>query len=91
MLRHLIELSLRFRGSVIALGGVLVVYGLFVASRAKLDVFPEFAPPRVTIHTEARGLSPEQVEVLVTQPIENGVNGVGDLDSIRSQSISPMS
>ena len=51
-------------------------YGLYTLSHAKYDVFPEFAPPVVTIQTEAPGLSPEQVELLVTQPIENVINGV---------------
>ena len=87
MLRRLVEGSLRFRGVVVALACVLLGYGLFVAAHAKLDVFPEFAPPEVVIQTEASGLSPDEVDVLVTTPIENAVNGVGNLESIRSQSI----
>lgn len=91
MIRLLIELSLRHRGTVIALACVLVLQGLFVASRSRLDVFPEFAPPQVVVHTEAPGLSCEEVEALVTLPVENGVNGVGGLESIRSQSIQGLS
>lgn len=91
MLRRLVEFSLQFRGVVIALAGVLVAYGLYVTAHAKLDVFPEFAPPQVVIPTEAPGLAPEQVEALVTQPIENAVNGAGNLQSIRSQSIQGLS
>ena len=61
------------------------------AAHAKLDVFPEFAPPQVVIQTEAVGLASEQVEQLVTRPIELAVNGVANLESIRSQSIQGLS
>ena len=55
MLRRVVHLSLEFRAVVIALGCVVVAYGLFVASNAKLDVFPEFVQPQVTVQTEAPG------------------------------------
>lgn len=91
MLNHIVHFSLKFRGVVIALACLLIGYGLFVAAHSKLDVFPEFAPPMITIQTEAPGLSPEQVEQLVTRPVENGINGVPNLESIRSQSIQGLS
>src|SRR3989442_2942255 len=91
MLKAIVELSLRFRGTVIALAFVVTGYGLYVASNAKRDVFPEFAPPQVVIQTEAPGLSPEEVEALVTRPIEAAVNGAGNLESIRSESIQGLS
>src|SRR5213596_1705870 len=91
MLRWLVDFSLRFPGVVITLGIVLLGYGIYTASRSQLDVFPEFAPPQVVIQTEAVGLSPEQVEQLVTRPIETAVNGVAHLESIRSQSIQGLS
>jgi len=91
VLRHLVEISLRHRGIVIAQACVALVYGVTTTDRAKLDVFPEFAPPQVVIQTEAPGLPPEQVEQLVTRPIETTVNGVGNLFSIRSQSIQGLS
>lgn len=91
MLRALIASSIRFRGVVIALSLVVVAYGAYVATHARIDVFPEFAPPLVVIPTEAAGLSPEEVEALVTRPVENAVNGVGGLDSLRSQSIQGLS
>ena len=91
MLTAIVQFSLRFRGIVIALSCMLVGYGLYTLTRAKYDVFPEFAPPLVTIQTEAPGLSPEQVEVLVTQPIENAVNGVAGIESLRSGSIQGLS
>jgi CzcA family heavy metal efflux pump len=60
-------------------------------TKAKYDVFPEFAPASVTIHTEAPGLSPEQVEILVTTPVENALNGVQGIETIRSTSIQGIS
>src|SRR5437016_5893982 len=91
MIKRLVDFSLRFRGVVITLGIVVLGYGIYTASRSQLDVFPEFAPPQVVIQTEAVGLSPEQVEQLVTRPIETAVNGVAHLESIRSQSIQGLS
>jgi CzcA family heavy metal efflux pump len=91
MLRRLVEISLRKRGIVIALAIGLIVYGLIVAARAKLDVFPDFVQPQVSVQTESPGLSPEQVEALVTRPIENALNGTVDLESVRSESIQGLS
>src|SRR6266536_2726140 len=91
MLQAIVHFSLRFRGVVIALAGLLLAYGIYVASHAKLDVFPDFVPPQVTVQAEAPGLAPEQVEVLVTRPIESELNGVGHLQSIRSESIQGLS
>jgi CzcA family heavy metal efflux pump len=76
---------------VIALAGLTLAYGVYVALHARLDVFPEFAPPMVVIQTEAPGLSPEQVEVLVTRPVENAIHGAPKLVSIRSESIQGLS
>jgi CzcA family heavy metal efflux pump len=87
MLKRIVELSLGNRGIVVVLASVLVGYGLFVVQKAKLDVFPEFVQPQVTVQAEAPGLAPEQVEALVTRPIESVLNGAGNLESIRSESI----
>ncbi len=91
MIRALIDFSIRFRGVVIALACVLCGYGVYVLNNAKYDVYPEFAPPEVVVQTEAPGLSPEQVEALVTQPVENNLNGVSGIESLRSQSIQGLS
>ena len=90
-LGHVIGFSLRFRGVVLILAAVLIGFGLYSLSRAKYDVFPEFAPPQVVVQTEAPGLAPEQVEVLVTQLIENSINGVAGIESLRSNSIQGLS
>src|SRR6185295_17586280 len=91
MLNRIVRFSLRFRGVVIALACVLVGYGLYVAAHAKLDVLPNFVPPQVVVQTEAPGLSPEQVEVLVTRPVESTINGLGNMESLRSESIPGLS
>ncbi len=91
MLRAIVEFSLRLRGIVIAIACLAVLYGLYATEHARLGVFPEFAPPRVTIQTEAPGLSPEQVETLVTQRIENALIGTAGLETIRSSSIQGLS
>jgi len=87
----IIGLAIRFRGIVAALACVLVAYGVYALGRAKYDVFPEFAPPQVSIQTEAVGLTPEQVEVLVTRPIENAISGVPGVRTVRSTSIQGLS
>ncbi|MCC6883777.1 MAG: efflux RND transporter permease subunit [Verrucomicrobiales bacterium] len=91
MLRKIVRVSLRHRAVVLALSLVLLGWGGYVASRAPLDVFPEFVEPQVTIQVEAPGLSPEQVETLVTRPLESAVNGVTQLESVRSESIQGLS
>jgi len=91
MLNAIVRFSLRFRGVVLSLALASLGYGLYTLTQAKYAVFPEFAPPRVSIQTEAPGLSPEQVELLVTQPIENAINGVTGIESLRSNSIQGLS
>jgi len=91
MLNAIVHWALRFRGVVLALACVLLGYGVWVAMHAKLDVFPDFVPPQVTVQTEAPGLAPEQVETLVTRPIENAINGLGGQESLRSETIQGLS
>ena len=74
-----------FRSLVIA--GLLVIYGGYRLGDAEYDVFPQFAPPRVVVQTEAPGLSPRQVEQLITTPVENAIKGVPGIRSLRSNSI----
>lgn len=91
MLNGLVRFSVRRPGVVIGLAATLVAYGLTIVARARLDVFPEFAPPQVSIQTEAPGFSPDQVEVLVTKPIEDAINGVNGVAVLTSQSIQGLS
>jgi CzcA family heavy metal efflux pump len=87
MLSAIVRFSLRFRGVVIALAAVVLGYGVYSLLQARYDVFPEFAPPEVVIQTSAPGLSPEQVEALVTQPIETVLAGLEGIEALRSGSI----
>jgi len=91
MLQAIVRFSLQYRGIVVALACVLLGYGVFVARTAKLDVFPNFVQPQVVVQTECPGLAPEQVELLVTVPIETSINGLGDMESLRSESIEGLS
>src|SRR3954468_23100965 len=91
MLRALITFSLRFRAAVLLLAAVLTTYGFLVTRHANLDVFPNFVQPQVQVQTECLGLSPEQVELLVTVPIETTISGLGQMESLRSESIQGLS
>lgn len=83
----LISSSLRFRLLVVALAAGLMIVGVRTADDIPLDVFPEFAPPVVEIQTEAPGISTEEVESLVTVPIENALRGIPYVTTIRSKSV----
>jgi CzcA family heavy metal efflux pump len=85
-MNSIIAWSVSNRGLVAALSIVWLAIGTWIAWHAPLDVFPEFVPPTVSIQTEAPGLSPEQVEQLVTRPVEAAVNGAPGLDTLRSES-----
>ena len=87
----LIGLAIRFRGVIAALTMTLLAYGAYTLPSLSYDVFPEFAPPQVGIQTEAPGLSPEQVETLVTQPIEDALGGAPGVETLRSTSIQGLS
>ena len=91
MLTAIVRFSIRFRGVVIALAFALLGYGVFSLFNASYDAFPNFTPPEASVQTDAPGLSPEQVEVLVTQPIENAINGVPGIATLRSRSIQGLS
>ncbi|MBM3765276.1 MAG: efflux RND transporter permease subunit [Acidobacteria bacterium] len=86
-MRWLISSALHLRVAVVAASVLLAVGGLSVVRKSPLDVFPEFAPPLVEIQTEAPGLSTTEVEELVSTPIENAVNGVIGLKTLRSKSV----
>lgn len=91
MIRHLVRLSIRYAGVVVALALLVVVYGVYRLFNADLNVFPEFSPSQVVIQTEAPGLSAELVETQVTARIEAALAGVTGIESLRSQSIPGLS
>src|SRR5579864_999045 len=87
----IIGLALRFRGVVVALFCLLVAYGVYSLDNASYDAFPEFAPPQVDLQTEAPGFSSEEVETLVTRPVETAITGVANLQRTTSTSIPGLS
>ncbi|QIF03823.1 efflux RND transporter permease subunit [Roseimicrobium sp. ORNL1] len=87
MLNALVSASLRFRVLVLLGATLLLVFGLQSVRHAPLDVFPEFAPPLAEVQTEAPGLSTEEVDALVTVPLENALNGLPWLKTVRSKSV----
>ncbi|MCC6631217.1 MAG: efflux RND transporter permease subunit [Gammaproteobacteria bacterium] len=87
MISTIVRFALSQRVLVLALAGLMLVLGFRAGSDVPVDVFPEFAPPMVEIQTEAPGLSTEEVESLVTVPIETAVNGVPELATLRSKSV----
>ena len=83
----IISSSLRCRVLTITLAAILLIFGFFTLPTVPLDVFPEFAPPRVEIQVEAPGLSTEEVESLITVPIEQALNGIAWVETIRSKTV----
>ncbi|QDT07105.1 Cobalt-zinc-cadmium resistance protein CzcA [Rubripirellula lacrimiformis] len=86
MLDSIIRFSLRYRFLVLVISIVVLVYGSFLATQMPIDVFPDLDRPRVVIITEAPGLATEEVETLVTQPIEIALMGASGVQAVRSQS-----
>lgn len=91
MLNRIISWSIENRLLVVVAAIVLLVYGGIVALRAPVDVFPDLTAPTVTILTEAHGMAPEEVEALVSLPIESVMNGTANVFRVRSNSAAGIS
>lgn len=91
MIRAIVINSMRFRWIILAVAAVLTVAGLTQFYRMSVDVFPEFAPPLVEIQTISSGLFPEEVEALVTVPLEQAMAGLPNLHLMRSKSVAQLS
>jgi len=91
MIRWIVGSSLKFRFLILMLAAAMVIVGIMQLRGMPVDVFPEFAPPRVEIQTEALGLSTTEVEALVTVPIEQALTGTPQLDVMRSKSVPGLS
>ena len=91
MLSAIVRWSLARPRLIAAAALLLFIYGCVVLAHAKFDVFPEFVPAQAEIQTEAPGLTAEQVEQLVTRPVEQAVNGAAGVATVRSESIQGIS
>lgn len=91
MLRRIIATSLRYRFLVVFAAAALMVLIVDRMRNSSIDVFPEFAPPKVEIQTPCIGLSASAVEQLVTVPLEQALNGIPGLDYMRSKSVPDLS
>ncbi|HEU4920733.1 MAG TPA: efflux RND transporter permease subunit, partial [Candidatus Limnocylindrales bacterium] len=92
MMRAIVGWALRYRGLVLGLAAVTMLFGVLLLPRMPRDVVPEFVPPYVEVQTEALGLSAEEVEQLITVPLEADLlQGVAFLDEIHSESVAGLS
>lgn len=91
MMRWIIGSSLKFRAVVMALAAGVMLLGALQLADSPVDVFPEFAPPKVEIQTACLGLTASEVEQLVTVPLEEALQGVAGLAELRSKSVSQLS
>ena len=91
MFKWLLEKSLAHRLLVLVTAAVLMAYGAFTLSRMPVDVFPDLNKPTVTVMTEAGGMAAEEVEQLITFPLETSMNGLPGVESVRSTSSAGLS
>ena len=90
-MRWIVGSSLRFRFVVVFAAAALMVFGAGQLRHSPVDVFPEFAQPRVEIQTITMGLSAHETETLVTIPLEQSLQGLPDVETVRSKSVAQLS
>jgi Cu/Ag efflux pump CusA len=91
MMRWIVGSSLKFRYLIVFIAATMMFFGVQQLRHMPVDVFPEFAPPRVEIQTISLGLTAAEVEALVSVPLEEALHGVPGLDVIRSNSVADLS
>jgi len=90
-MRWIVRTSLRYRFLIVFIAAAAMLFGILRLRDSSVDVFPEFAPPKVEVQTFSLGLSPAAVEELVTVPLEQALNGIPGLDVMRSRSVPDLS
>ncbi|ASQ46974.1 efflux RND transporter permease subunit [Legionella clemsonensis] len=91
MFNRLVAWSLANRILILAMTLALCILGGYALQRMPVDVFPEFAPPQVVVQTEAPGMAPQDVEALITYPLESAINGTPGVTSVRSRTSAGLS
>src|SRR5919112_5058990 len=91
LMRWIVQTSLDYRFLVVAIGALMMAFGIATLPSTRIDAFPEFAPPRVVIQTACLGLSTSDVEQLVTVPLEQALRGVPGVTDLRSKSVPQLS
>lgn len=91
MLNRIIKFSLDNRLAVIVISALLLIYGAIVLLRTEVDIFPDLNAPTVVVMTEAQGMAPEEIERVVTYPVETSVNGATGVRRVRSASATGLS
>ena len=87
MVDRLIEVALRYRFLVVAIGLAFVGWGIYAMSKLPVDAFPDITNVQVQVVTEAPGMAPEEVENLATVPVESVMNGIPRVERVRSISM----
>src|SRR5687767_12756564 len=91
MMRWIVGTSLKVRYLLVAASMVLMYFGVGQLGEMPVDVFPEFAPPKVEVQTSSLGLSAVEVEELITVPLEESLQGLSGIDVVRSKSVPQLS
>ena len=91
MFSWIVGSSLKFRFLILTFAAVLLAFGIQQIPKMPVDVFPEFAPPKVEVQTEEPGMTSTEIEELITIPMETQLRGIPEVDMVRSSSVAGLS